>query len=453
MKTVQECKKQGKENRKAVPRSSMGEWKVETRRKVVEDLIREQESTRQQHLLPLRHERMAASPFAFFRGAAIIQAHDLATLPTTELRVQAVGDAHISNFGIFASPERRLVFDINDFDETSIAPFECDIKRLMTSIEICGRNRGFAPEQRQAAIEQAARVYRNSMMKFSEMGNMDVWYQHLDLENFIAKDPHFTDPLQKTNIDETIKKALSKNSEKAIKKYTEIYDGKLRIKSDPPIIVPLRDLIGEDKVYYSFQHNIADAIKLYQKSLPNERRSLIDQYEPLEMAHKVVGVGSVGTKAWILIMMGQVEGDPLVLQIKEASASVLERYFGASTYKEHGRRVVEGQRSIQTAGDILLGWVKLVSPDGRIGDYYVRQLWDDKGTFDLDKIGVDGLTSLASICAWTLAHAHAKTGDRHAIAGYLGKGDKFEKAMMNYSKAYADQNEADYETFIMKFRR
>ena len=448
MKSIEERKEEGKAYRKTTPRKNLGLWEVETQRSIVEELLLMQEQTRVKSLIPVRRERMSVSPFTFFRGSAIIQAHDLGSSPGTCFRVQACGDAHISNFGIFASPERRLVFDINDFDETLPAPFEVDIKRLAASIEICGRQRNFSKEKRAKAVFDAAAMYQKTMSGFSEMGNMEVWYRHLDLEVLMHNEAYISQKKQILQMQEAINRALSKNSEKAVRKLTEEVDGKIRIKSNPPLIVPVRDMIAEEKVLYSFRHNVKKAIERYKTSLPSDRRLLIDQYEPVEMAHKVVGVGSVGRQAWIMILMGRENGDPLVLQIKEAEASVLEAYYGRSQYRKCGQRVVEGQRAIQTAGDILLGWANLKRSDGTMNHYYVRQLWDAKGSFDMETVSEDGYYGLSLMCAWTLAHAHAKTGDRHAIAAYLGKGDAFAESMVSYASSYADQNEADYEMFL-----
>lgn len=448
MKTIEERKQEAKEYRKKTPRKDLGQWTVIKERPVVRQLILEQEQGRQKELIPVRRERMSASPFSFFRGSAAIQAYDLAASPGTPFRVQACGDAHISNFGLFGSPERRLIFDINDFDETLPAPFEVDVKRLFASIEICGRQKGLAKEQRESVVYNAAALYRKTMLQFSEMGNIEVWYEHLDLENLVEKRADSITPEHKKQIDAIIKKALSKNSERAIMKLTETVNGKLRIKSNPPLIVPTRELFGEDKSRFDFHYSINKALQAYRKSLPPERQMLIDQYEPAEMAHKVVGVGSVGRKAWILILMGRENGDPLVLQIKEAGASVLEAYYGASTCKKCGKRVVRGQRTIQNSSDILLGWVRLKNQVGIINDYYVRQLWDSKGSFDPMSLTEENYNALSLMCAWTLAHAHAKTGDRHAIAGYLGNSDVFENSMVKYAHAYADQNEADYDMFL-----
>ena len=452
MMTIEERKQEAKNYRKTTSRKALGQWTVKTERPEVEQLIRDQEQNRQKDLIPIRRERMSFSPFSFFRGSAAIQAYDLSASPGTPFRVQACGDAHISNFGIFASPERRLVFDINDFDETLPAPFETDVKRLFASIEICGRQRGMSKEKRADAVYSAAELYRLAMSDLSGKGNMEVWYEHIDLEALLEEKADDLDGKQKKRAESVMTKALLKNSERAVSKLTETVDGKLRIKSDPPLIVPVRDLIGEDKVRFDFHHNIRNALDLYKESLPSDRQHLIDQYEPLEMAHKVVGVGSVGRRAWILILMGRENGDPLVLQIKEADRSVLEAYYGASLYQKCGQRIVEGQRAIQNSGDILLGWVRLKTSSGGWRDYYVRQLWDAKYSFDLEMLEEDAFRALSRMCARTLAHAHAKTGDRHAIAGYLGNNDAFEEAMVKYAASYADQNEADYEMFL-KFDR
>lgn len=448
MNKIDERKREAKEYRKKTPRKDLGKWTVIKERPEFEQLMLEQEQGRQKELIPVRRERMSASPFSFFRGSAAIQAYDLAASPGTPFRVQACGDAHICNFGLFASPERRLIFDINDFDETLPAPFEVDVKRLFASIEIGGRQKGLTKEQRADAVFDAAQLYRKTMSQFSEMGNIEVWYEHLDLENLMAEKADSLSSEQKKQIKAISQKALSKNSERAVMKLTETVNGKLRIKSDPPLIVPTRELFGEDKTRFDFHHSIGKAINIYKKSLPVERQVLIDQYEPAEMAHKVVGVGSVGRKAWILILMGRENGDPLVLQIKEAGASVLEAYYGASIYKKCGQRVVQGQRAIQNSGDILLGFVSLKNKSGIYNDYYVRQLWDNKGSFDLLQLTLENFNAHSLMCARTLAHAHAKTGDRHAIASYLGKNEAFENAMVQYASAYADQNEADYDMFL-----
>ena len=448
MQSIKEQKAEGKAIRKEqIAREQHGIWEVKKDREEVIRLIKGQEKTRSKHLLPLRHERMMVSPFTFYRGSAILQAVDLASMPYTPLTVQACGDAHISNFGIFGTPERRLVFDINDFDETFPGPFEVDMKRLCASIEICGRDRGFSKKERRAAVEEAALAYRKCMNAFSEMGNLEVWYSRLDLEDLVEKNPVFENKAQKENMKKVLDKARSKNNDMALRKLTETVDGRIRIKSNPPLIVPIREMSKDERKNFNFDTDVRMALELYAKTLPVDRQGLLKQYEPIELAHKVVGVGSVGTKAWILVMLGRENGDPLVLQIKEAMPSVLEGKFGQKPFRQNGRRVAVGQKLIQTVGDIFLGWFCVSSEDGKKGDYYVRQLWNQKGSFVLEDLSPDGLKGLSAMCAWNLAHAHAKTGNRHMIAGYLGKNEAFDQAMVKYAALYADQSEADYETF------
>ena len=443
---------EGKALRKTVRRREMGVWEVSHDRKGSLDLIFEQEKTRLPDLIPVRHERMSASAFAFYRAAAVIMTRDLAQSAVTGIRVQACGDAHISNFGIFASPERRLVFDINDFDETLPGPWEWDIKRLCTSVEICGRDRGFSPEQREQAVRAAAQSYCRSMHTYSEMGTLDVWYDHMDLEKMFADTSAETPADISTSLmRKTMEKAIQKNRSRALDRLTEQVDGHTRIISNPPLIVPFRELSNPEEAGIDVgkaSEFLGLALRQYRLSLPKERRYLIDQYTVCDAARKVVGVGSVGTRAWIIVLEGDGRHDPLILQVKEAGPSVLEPYAGKSEYLEHGRRVIEGQRVIQTAGDILTGWVRIPDFKGQVMDYYVRQLWDSKGSLDLEKVSQEELIGYAALCAQTLAHAHAKTGDRHAIAAYLGKGNAFADAMTAFAGAYADQNQIDYEMFL-----
>ena len=443
----EESVRQGQTLREKIPLKSHGKWEVSKNREQAIALLGEQEAARVQELIPLRHERMSVSPFTFYRGSAIIMADDLARTPDTGLTVQAVGDAHIANFGLFHSPERRLVFDINDFDETLPGPWEWDIKRLLASVEICGRDRGFSKKARRQAVRRAAQSYRKTMRQFSDMGNLDVWYAHIDLDDLLTYANENLSEANRKKIVKRTNKALSKNSASAVEKFAEIVDGHYRVKSDPPVIVPIRELYPKTKRDEVMDGFVKRLVTHYRLTLPRERRDLICRYQPVDAARKVVGVGSVGTKAWIVIMEGVPGGDPLVLQIKQAAESVLERHLPKSQFTEHGRRVVTGQKAIQTAGDILLGWIR-VPIDGGYDDYYVRQLWDGKGSADLTKITEEGLVGVASLSAWTLAHAHAKTGDRHAIAAYLGESDDFEKAMVKFARAYADQNEADYNIFM-----
>lgn len=438
----------GKALREQFPRSLQGKWEVRKDRTDGIDRIFEQEKDRIEELIPIRHDRMAASAFSFYRGAAAVMAYDLSKIPITGITVQTCGDAHIANFGMFRSPERKLVFDINDFDETLPGPWEWDVRRLLTSVEICGRDRGFSEKERAKAVLSAARTYRQSMRRFSKKGNLEVWYEHLDVEYlYNANKEAMGDDAAKA-IHHAIRKAFSKNNDKAVSKLTEVVGGQIRIISNPPLVVPLREMT-EGHRHDGLNWMVRSRTE-YRMSLPRERRSLIDQYRVVDVARKVVGVGSVGTRDWIMVMQGREDGDYLVLQMKEAGESVLERYVGKSQFLEHGHRVVEGQRAIQTAGDIMLGWARMPDENGRPEDYYVRQLWDGKGSVDLTTVTPDGLAGVADLCAWVLAHAHAKTGNRHEIAGYLGKNDSFDKAMLQFAQSYADQNEADYAVFLKK---
>ncbi len=450
-----ESKARGKQLRKETPRSSHATWEAPAARPDIVDLLKSQEKSRVQELVPIRHERMSASAFTFYRGAALIMANDLSHTPTSGTIVQACGDAHVSNFGLFQSPERRLVFDINDFDETARAPWEWDVKRLTTSIEVCARNRAFTPEQRDAAVLATVRAYRNAMLQFADMGTLDVWYAHADVESLYAHlSKQITKP-QLKNAQKTVAKARQKNSLRAVSKFTEVVDGNLRIVSQPPLIVPMRDLLTETAkgTLPPFNEEEQEAfislvLSGYLASLSPEKRHLVKQYRGVDIARKVVGVGSVGMRAWIVVMEGNSSADPLVLQIKEAEASVLERYTHKSKYLEHGRRVVEGQRAMQTSSDILLGWTRILGLDGKKHDYYVRQLWDGKGSFNVDGADPETLTLIGRTCGWTLAHAHARTGNRFEIAGYLGKSTTFDEAICAFSRSYADQNEQDYQRFL-----
>ena len=451
--TPEERMAYGKACRKEVPRSSHGEWTAPADRPDPVELLKSQGRSRVQELLPLRYERMSVSAFTFYRGGALIMASDLSNTPTSGIEVQACGDAHISNFGLFNSPERRTVFDINDFDETSRGPWEWDVKRLAASVEICGRDRGFTEEQRSKAVAACVRGYREGMAKFAEMGHLDVWYAHLDIDRVLAE---FAPQLKKKDrkaAHKVVGKAKAKDSIRAIAKLTEVVDNQLRIVSNPPVIVPIRDMAemrGRGDIYDSARTEklVQLALAEYRRTLSTDKRRLVELYRGMDVALKVVGVGSVGTRALIVVMEGANREDPLVLQIKEAQESVLERFCGKSKYSNHGQRVVEGQRAMQTASDMLLGWCRLPDEHGRRTDYYVRQLWDGKGSIDLTSIDVKRLEFLASVCGWTLAHAHARTGDRFAIAGYLGNGTSFDEAMVRFAQAYADQNEADYARFM-----
>ncbi|RNL21330.1 DUF2252 domain-containing protein [Slackia faecicanis] len=455
--SAKSSKEHGKGLRATAPRECHGAWQVEADRESAVAILREQDETRVQELVPIRRQRMAASPFAFFRGSAAIMAADLARTPSTGIRVQACGDAHVANFGLYHSPERRLVFDINDFDETAQAPWEWDVKRLAASIEICGRERGFSDKERKAATLESVKCYRQAMRDFARMGSMDVWYAHMDAEELYEHMAQAASKRERRETKELFDKARSKNSARAVSKLTEVVDGELRIVNDPPLIVPLRELVRQrtgldipDPDMRERERIIAMLFSRYRKNLPDDRRLLVEQYRGVDIARKVVGVGSVGLQAWIVVMEGATPDDHLVLQIKEARESVLERYAGKDASESSGLRIVRGQKAMQTASDVLLGWSDMRS-DKAERSFYVRQLWDGKASVDLEEIDADSLQALAGACGWTLAHAHARTGNRFAIAGYLGKSDVFDRAVVEFARAYADQNDADYRMFLKAF--
>ncbi len=406
-------------------------------------MLEEQATTRVPELVPIRYGRMLISPFAFFRGAAAIMAMDLADTPASGLRVQLCGDAHLSNFGIFAAPDRRLVMDVNDFDETLPGPWEWDVKRLAASFAIAGRDRDFTPKQTRSAVLAAARAYREAIREFATMPNIDVWYARLDVETVIAGLAKVATAKEMTTARKSVAKAHRKNSLKAFDRLVQVVDGEPRIISDPPLLVPARELLDEGQEE-EFEERIRELLGRYRESLKGDRRHLFDSYRFVDLARKVVGVGSVGTRAWVVLMMGRDERDPLFLQAKEAEASVLEPYIGASEFGNHGERVVEGQWLMQASSDILLGWLPAIGFDGQKRDFYVRQLWDGKRSVDLENLPPDGLTIYGRVCGWTLARAHARSGDRIAIGAYLGKGETFDEAIAEFSERYADQNELDY---------
>jgi uncharacterized protein (DUF2252 family) len=406
-------------------------------------VLEDQAKSRVPELVPIRYGRMLASPFTFFRGAAAIMAMDLAKTPQSGLRVQACGDAHLSNFGVFAAPDRRLVVDVNDFDETLPGPWEWDLKRLAASFEIAGRDREFTPKQTRAAVLSAAREYREAMRGFAAMGNLDVWYARLDVEALLADLSQVADRKQMKAAEKNVEKAKKKNSLKAFDRLVHEVDGEPRINSDPPLLVPARELVADDQ-RHELEERIQEMLGRYRESLKGDRRHLFDGYRFVDLARKVVGVGSVGTRAWVILMMGRDGQDPLFLQAKEAEASVLERYAGASEFGNHGERVVEGQWLMQAASDIFLGWLPAFGLDDKERDFYVRQLWDGKRSVDIETLPPKGLEIYGRVCGWTLARAHARSGDRIAIAAYLGKGESFDQAIAEFSERYADQNELDY---------
>jgi uncharacterized protein (DUF2252 family) len=433
----------GRAARTAMRRSSHASWEPPADRRNPVDLLTEQEVTRVEELVPVRHERMLVSPFTFYRGAAVIMAADLGSQPDSGLRVQACGDAHLANFGGFASPERAMQFDINDFDETNPGPFEWDVKRLVTSFEIAARSNSFSEKEKRRVVNTAARYYREAMVQFSTMTNLNVWYAHLDVEKVFNEARAQATPEEIKRFEKTLAKAQSKDSMKALTKLTEVVDGEHRIKSDPPLIVALSDIFsGKDEA--DLRAWLADRLRIYRRSLQPDRRHLLESYRMVDFARKVVGVGSVGTRCFIALMLGRDDADPLVLQIKEAEASVLEPYAGRSSFANHGQRVVEGQRMLQASSDIMLGWIRTGGADGVERDYYVRQLWDWKFSADIDAMSPSTMEVYARLCGWTLARGHARSGDRIAIAAYLGSGESFDRAIAEFAVAYADQNERDY---------
>lgn len=442
MTAVTERAAAGKAARSVARRSAHAEWAPLANRKDPVAIIEAQDASRVQELVPIRHGRMAASPFAFYRGAAAVMAADLAATPVSGLRVQTCGDAHLANFGAFAAPDRRLVFDLNDFDETLPGPWEWDVKRLVASFALAGRDRGFKRAERSASLLASVRSYREAMREFAGLGDLEVWYERLDVDASMGR-IESADPGSVKRFERGIAKARAKDSTRAMEKLTEVVDGEIRIVSQPPLIVPIEELVPAAQGA-EIEASLRDVLASYRSTLPGDRQHLLDGYDFRRLARKVVGVGSVGTRAWVILLTGRDDEDPLFLQAKEAEASVLESYAGPSRFRNHGRRVVEGQRLMQAAGDIFLGWCVAVGLDGRDRDFYVRQLWDWKRSVEIEKLSPPGLEVYAEICGWTLARAHARSGDRIEIAAYLGAGDSFDQAICEFAESYADQSERDH---------
>jgi len=434
----------GKAARKRAPRSSHGEWAPAAGRLDPVDLLERQAASRVGRLAPLRYGRMLASPFAFYRGAAAVMAADLAGTPASGFETQLCGDAHLSNFGGFASPERRLVFDLNDFDETLPGPWEWDVKRLVASFSLAARERGCADGERERIVRAAAREYRETMRRLARMGNLESWYQQLDAESIAAGWGAMASGRQRRRFERSVAKARAKDSSRAFAKLTEEVGGEPRIRSEPPLIVPASELAADEAPAVDVEALVLGVLSEYRDSLDVEHRAVFDGYRLVDVAFKVVGVGSVGTRAWIALMLGRDERDPLFLQIKEAQRSVLEPYAAPSRFEQQGERVVQGQLLMQAASDIMLGWVRAKGVDGRERDFYVRQLWDWKASAKVEQMDARGLAVYAEICGKALAHAHARGGDRIAIAAYLGKGKSFDRATAAFAETYADQSERDY---------
>lgn len=420
-----------------------GRWRPAMGRTDPIAILEHQAAVRDPTLVPIRHRRMAASPFAFFRGAAGIMANDLSDSVVTGLRAQLCGDAHLVNFGIFDTPERAHVFDINDFDETLPGPWEWDVKRLAASIEVAGRDLVLERSQRRAAVIAAIGAYRKQMAEFAAMGNLEVHYSRLEAREVIARFDALTGKRDRRSVHHDVAKGLSRGHLSAFTKLVTGTGPDLRFRSQPPLLVPATELL-DDVARRRYVAVIREFLAQYRSSLSTDRRQLLDGYRFIEMARKVVGVGSVGTRAWVVLMVGRDEHDPLILQLKEAKRSVLEPFAGRSAYRRKGQRVVEGQRSIQSASDPLLGWYRLRALDGRMHDFYVRQLWDGKASIDVGHLDHGGLAAYAATCGWTLARAHARSGPRISIATYLGDDDAFDEAVADFAQTYADLNEEDH---------
>jgi uncharacterized protein (DUF2252 family) len=461
--SVEKRKAQGKDSREQVPPSGHAGWTPAADRPDPVALLEEQNATREPDLVPVRHGRMMVSPFTFYRGAAKIMAADLKDTPRAGLIAQLCGDAHLSNFGVFASPERNLLFDLNDFDETLPGPFEYDVERMSASFTIAARNNGFAKAEARDATLASVNAYRTAMAEFAQMGQMDIWYAHLSeqqlmaaIENFAAAQKD-TDKKQKKAAKAEVKgakkaaqKARTRDSLQALSKLGELVDGRYRIVSQPPIVVPARDFPATYGMSIDeLQQAVHEQFRAYRSTLQDDRRHLLERFEIIDMARKVVGVGSVGTRAFIVLLQGRDQQDPLFLQVKEATASVLEDHLPKSRYKQHGERVVQGQRLMQAVSDIYLGWTKGVEANRWL---YWRQLRDMKGSAVIESLTPSALGFYASQCGWTLARAHARSGDPIAIAAYLGKDDAFDRSITDFSERYADQNERDYQEFVDAIR-
>ncbi len=439
----------GRRAREQVRRTTLGEWSPATERPDPVALLLQQETTRAPDLVPVRHERMSASPFAFYRGAAIIMAADLASVPSTGLRVQLCGDAHLANFGAYASPERNLVFDINDFDETLPGPFEWDLKRLAASFEIASRANGFDDRDGDAVVTALVTTYCSTMAEMAAKGNLDIWYTRLTVDDLVQRWSADEPKSFRKQFTRTVRKVESKDRLRALAKLTTLDDGELRFVSRPPLLERMSELVSGTDYAELFNH-IRAALHQYRRTLLPHRRALFDRYRLVDVARKVVGVGSVGTRCWVGLFVGRDDEDPLFLQVKEAEASVLEPHLGRSRYTQHGQRVVEGQRQTQAVSDVLLGWTRYVGIDGQSQDYYFRQLWDEKGSAAVETFDPRRMTVYAQICGYTLARAHARSGDPIALAAYLGSGSSMARAMTAFADAYADQNDADYRLFVAR---
>jgi uncharacterized protein (DUF2252 family) len=432
--SYQQRRERGRAARGMAPRGGQAEWAPAPDRPDPIDLLEAQARNRIPDLMPIRYSRMMASPFAFMRGSAIVMAHDLASTPRTGIQAQLCGDAHLLNFGAYASPERALLFDLNDFDETLRGPWEWDIKRLAASFVEAGRENGFDATDSREAAQASVASYRQRMAEFSEMRELEVWYSRVGEEEVrgLLSDAKARKRTAK-KLSKSVRKARSRDSLQALSKLTRVVDGRRMIDDDPPLLVRIPE--GDE-----IRAQIYAILEAYKRTLQEDRRHLLDRYRFVDAARKVVGVGSVGTRAYVVLLEGRDENDPLFLQVKEAGASVLERYVKSSTHEHHGHRVVAGQRLMQAASDIFLGWFRGTA--GR--DFYWRQLKDMKGSANVEGMSHDELVIYADLCGWALARAHARSGDRVQIAGYLGKSERFDLAVADFAQAYADQTERDH---------
>ena len=445
--TPRERAERGRAARADVPRSRHAEFTPAALRPDPVEAVERQSASRVPELVPIRYGRMTESPFRFYRGAAGIMAADLAGTPTTGIRVQLCGDAHLLNFRLLASPERHLLFDINDFDETLPGPWEWDVKRLAASLAVAGRANGFDDAERSAVVRAAVRSYRERMRTFAGMTNLDVWYTQPDVDRFRSAGADRLDRRTRRRLDTAVRKARGRDTRQAFDKLTRVVDGERRIVPDPPLVVPVGDLLPYAE-RERFEESIRELIDRYAASLQTDRRRLLAQYRVADMARKVVGVGSVGTRCWIVLLLGKDDDDPLLLQAKEAGTSVLAPYAGRSTYPTEGERVVAGQRLMQAASDVFLGWERTVGLDGLQRDFYVRQLRDWKGIALPETMDPGELGRFGELCGATLARAHARSGDRIAIAAYLGGGEVFDRALARFAESYADRNERDHQALV-----
>jgi uncharacterized protein (DUF2252 family) len=440
----------GRKARAAVPRSSHAGLPTDADRADPVTLLESQAKTRVPELVPIRYGRMMSSPFAFFRGAALGMAADLAGTPVSGITVQACGDAHLLNFGLYASPERRLVFDVNDFDETLPGPWEWDVKRLAASIVIAGRDRGFSADERRRAVLETVGRYRMAMREFAAMRTLDVWYAKLEADEIVQRLRTAAKGVDKRRVrrrEQDIAKASTRTNLQAASKLSRLVAGRPEFVPQPPVVERLGDLLPDDQ-RHRLESGLAELVSGYARSLAPDRRVLLDRYRVADMARKVVGVGSVGTRCWIILFVGRDVDDPLILQAKEAQPSVLERFQSRSEHGNAGQRVVVGQRLMQASSDIFLGWHRTTGIDGKRRDFYVRQLRDGKGSFDTSQMVPAGLAAYGWFCGWTLARAHARSGDRIAIAAYLGSSDVFDRALVEFAEAYADRNERDHGALV-----